>query len=90
MNREDETEQGKGKEKILENQVRKIATAKKNAKSLCILSLLVLLSIWCWEQKCSRSIRTSDLKVEGVGVGVSPSKPPFIFHFSTGTQKKRV
>lgn len=32
MNREDETEQGKGKEKILENEVRKIATTKKNAR----------------------------------------------------------
>lgn len=32
VNREGETEQGKGKEKILENEVRKIATAKKNAR----------------------------------------------------------
>lgn len=40
MNREDETEQGKGKEKILENEVRKIATTKKNARvSVSIASL---------------------------------------------------
>lgn len=32
VNREDETEQGKGKEKILENEVRKRATTKKNAR----------------------------------------------------------